>query len=123
MTKATWSYSRGWRLLSVIVLRPLLTLLIRNKWRGLEHIPKTGGPPVDLSVWAGKQTSTRALREATNAIMADVAALLGGLRGEEPPAVAFDPGKQLAERALVTPPARCTKRERAEASVSERETP
>ena len=239
MTKATWSYSRGWRLLSVIVLRPLLVLLIRNKSRGLEHIPKTGGlilapnhlsyvdwgtdalfcyrgghypvflikdsafkvkgighflykagqlpvhrgradaalvlkeaeqalragacviiypeatatrdpdlwpmvsktgvarlaltsgvpvipvahwgtqdilpygskkprlfprktvrtvagPPVDLSAWAGKQTSARALREATTAIMADVAALLAGLRGEEPPAVPFDPGKSVS---------------------------
>ena len=37
------SYSPTWRLISVIVLRPLLTLLIRNKWSGQENIPKKGG--------------------------------------------------------------------------------
>ena len=37
------SYSPTWRLISVIVLRPLLTLLIRNKWSGTENIPKKGG--------------------------------------------------------------------------------
>jgi 1-acyl-sn-glycerol-3-phosphate acyltransferase len=49
------------------------------------------GPPVDLSPWAGKQTSAKALREATAAIMGQVAELLGELRGEQPPAVPYDP--------------------------------
>jgi len=49
------------------------------------------GPPVDLSAWQGKHTSAKALREATAAIMADVAVLLGQLRGEQPPAVPYDP--------------------------------
>ena len=49
------------------------------------------GPPVDLSAWQGKHTSARALREATAAIMGEVAALVGQLRGEEPPAVPYDP--------------------------------
>jgi 1-acyl-sn-glycerol-3-phosphate acyltransferase len=49
------------------------------------------GPPVDLSQWAGKQNSARALREATTAIMAEVAALVGELRGQTPPEVPFDP--------------------------------
>ena len=39
MTKA---YSPTWRLISVIVLRPLLQILIRNKWRGRENIPRKG---------------------------------------------------------------------------------
>jgi 1-acyl-sn-glycerol-3-phosphate acyltransferase len=39
MTKA---YSPTWRLISVIVLRPLLQVLIRNKWQGTENIPRTG---------------------------------------------------------------------------------
>src|SRR6516164_1819139 len=39
MTKA---YSPIWRLLTVIVLRPLLRVLIRNKWQGTENIPRTG---------------------------------------------------------------------------------
>jgi 1-acyl-sn-glycerol-3-phosphate acyltransferase len=49
------------------------------------------GPPVDLSQWAGQQSSAKALRAATSAIMAEVAALVGQLRGEEPPAVPYDP--------------------------------
>lgn len=48
------------------------------------------GPPVDLSAWAGKQSSAKALREATAAIMAEVAGLLGQLRDEPPPAIPFD---------------------------------
>jgi 1-acyl-sn-glycerol-3-phosphate acyltransferase len=51
------------------------------------------GKPVDLSEWAGKQTSAKALRAATDAIMGEVTALLATLRDEEPPAVPFDPGK------------------------------
>jgi 1-acyl-sn-glycerol-3-phosphate acyltransferase len=54
------------------------------------------GPPVDLSQWAGQATSARALRAATNAIMADVAALVGQLRGEQPPAVPYDPSSSIS---------------------------
>src|SRR5260370_22827260 len=36
------AYSPTWRLISVIVLRPLLTILIRNKWQGTENIPRKG---------------------------------------------------------------------------------
>jgi 1-acyl-sn-glycerol-3-phosphate acyltransferase len=49
------------------------------------------GPPVDLSAFAGQPLSSATLREATNAIMADVTRLLAGLRGEQPPAVPYDP--------------------------------
>jgi 1-acyl-sn-glycerol-3-phosphate acyltransferase len=48
------------------------------------------GKPVDLSEWAGKHTSAKALRAATDAIMADVTALVAQLREETPPAVPFD---------------------------------
>src|SRR6202035_3838660 len=58
-----------------------------------ETVRPVAGPPVDLSQWAGKQTSAKALRAATDAIMHDVTALLASLRGEEPPAVTFDPAK------------------------------
>jgi hypothetical protein len=44
-----------------------------------------------LSQWAGQQTSAKALRAATAAIMADVTALVAKLRDEEPPAVPYDP--------------------------------
>lgn len=37
------AYSPAWRLVSVIVLRPLVQALIRNKWDGRENIPRTGG--------------------------------------------------------------------------------
>jgi 1-acyl-sn-glycerol-3-phosphate acyltransferase len=68
------------------------------------------GPPVDLSRWAGKHTSARALREATTAIMGEVAGLLGELRGQTPPAVPYDPAPALrtsgdATRRRAVPPA------------------
>ena len=49
------------------------------------------GRPVDLSQWAGQQHSAKALRTATDAIMAQVAELVGQLRGETPPPVPYDP--------------------------------
>ena len=48
------------------------------------------GKPVDLSEWAGKANSAKALRAATDAIMGDVTALVAELRDETPPAVPFD---------------------------------
>ncbi len=38
-----WGYSRGWRLFTVAVLRPLLRLPIRHEWQGKENFPRTGG--------------------------------------------------------------------------------
>jgi len=49
------------------------------------------GPPVDLSQWAGQRMSASTLRAATGVIMGEVTALVAQLRGEEPPAVPFDP--------------------------------
>ena len=37
------AYSPSWRLVSVIVLRSLVHLLIRNKWGGRENVPGSGG--------------------------------------------------------------------------------
>jgi 1-acyl-sn-glycerol-3-phosphate acyltransferase len=54
------------------------------------------GPPVDLSEWAGHHTSAKALRAATDAIMAEVTALVGQLRGETPPKVPYDPGNPVS---------------------------
>jgi 1-acyl-sn-glycerol-3-phosphate acyltransferase len=51
------------------------------------------GPPVDLSQWAGQKSSAKALRAATTAIMTEVTALVAQLRGEEPPAVPYDPSR------------------------------
>jgi len=49
------------------------------------------GPPVDLSEFAGKPLDTPTLRAATDKIMTEVAALVGKLRGEVPPAEPFHP--------------------------------
>ncbi len=49
------------------------------------------GPPVDLSQWLGGPRTRTALNGVTEAIMADVTKLVAGIRGEEPPAVAYDP--------------------------------
>lgn len=54
------------------------------------------GPPVDLSAYAGQPLTAQTLRGATEAIMADITKLLAGLRGEEPPAVPYDPRAQRA---------------------------
>ena len=59
------------------------------------------GPPVDLSPWEGKPLTATNLREATAAIMADVTALLAGLRGGTPPAVPYDMAK--AAKPAVSP--------------------
>jgi 1-acyl-sn-glycerol-3-phosphate acyltransferase len=49
------------------------------------------GPPVDLSGYAGQRLGASTLRAATADIMADITALLAGLRQETPPAVPYDP--------------------------------
>jgi hypothetical protein len=49
------------------------------------------GPPVDLSEFAGQPLSNQVLRAATDKIMTEVAALLGGLRGLTPPAEFYHP--------------------------------
>ena len=55
------------------------------------------GPPVDLSAFAGLPLNSKTLREATDVVMADVTALLAGLRGETPPAVPYDPAASRKE--------------------------
>src|ERR1700728_2583681 len=63
-----------------------------------QTVRTVAGKPVDLSEWAGKQTSARALRAATDAIMADVTALVASLRNEQPPAIPFDMSKSSPEK-------------------------
>jgi 1-acyl-sn-glycerol-3-phosphate acyltransferase len=62
-----------------------------------QTVRTVAGKPVDLSEWAGKQNSAKALRAATDAVMADVTALVASLRGEEPPAIVYDPAKSTPE--------------------------
>jgi 1-acyl-sn-glycerol-3-phosphate acyltransferase len=49
------------------------------------------GPPVDLSEFAGQPLDPPTLRAATDKIMADVAGLVGKLRGEDPPERPYHP--------------------------------
>jgi 1-acyl-sn-glycerol-3-phosphate acyltransferase len=49
------------------------------------------GRPVDLSQWAGQQDDAKALRAATDAIMAQVTEMVGQLHGATPPLVPYDP--------------------------------
>ncbi|MDN5934430.1 MAG: 1-acyl-sn-glycerol-3-phosphate acyltransferase [Pseudonocardia sp.] len=49
------------------------------------------GPPVDLSRWLGGPRTRTALDGVTAAIMSDVTALVAGIRGEDPPALPYDP--------------------------------
>ena len=51
------------------------------------------GDPVDLSAYRGRHLDTAMLSEATNLLMHDIAALLGELRGETPPAKLWDPAE------------------------------
>jgi 1-acyl-sn-glycerol-3-phosphate acyltransferase len=64
--------------------------------KDLHLFPRTtvrlvAGPPVDLSEYRGKPITAETLRGATAAVMRDITKLLAGLRGEEPPAVPYDP--------------------------------
>ncbi|WP_042385074.1 lysophospholipid acyltransferase family protein [Streptacidiphilus melanogenes] len=54
------------------------------------------GPPVDLDRWRGQEITSTVLREATDAIMDDITALLEQLRGEKAPAERFDMAKSRA---------------------------
>jgi 1-acyl-sn-glycerol-3-phosphate acyltransferase len=49
------------------------------------------GPPVDLSDYMGEPLTREVLRTATDAVMADISALLADLRGERPPIAPYDP--------------------------------
>jgi 1-acyl-sn-glycerol-3-phosphate acyltransferase len=68
-----WPYSRFPRLLP----RKTIQVLV--------------GPPVELDDLRGRKVTSKLLHEATDRIMADVTALLGEIRGEEPPEKRFDP--------------------------------
>ncbi len=52
------------------------------------------GPPVDLSAFRDQPLNSATLRDATAVVMAEVTALLAGLRGETPPAVPYDLAKR-----------------------------
>lgn len=56
-----------------------------------KRVQVIAGPPVDLSEFDGQPLTSQVLRQATELIMADITALLAGLRGETPPPEPFHP--------------------------------
>lgn len=59
-------------------------------------VPRTrvsvhAGPPVELNRFAGKPMDGAVLRQATDAILDDIASLLADIRGQTPPRVRWDP--------------------------------
>jgi 1-acyl-sn-glycerol-3-phosphate acyltransferase len=39
----SYQYSRGWRNLTIVVVPPLSRMIASRDWRGMEHVPRTGG--------------------------------------------------------------------------------
>ncbi|GAB3208109.1 lysophospholipid acyltransferase family protein [Marinactinospora thermotolerans] len=56
-----------------------------------KRVQMVAGPPVDLSAYEGRPLTATLLREATADIMRAITELQAGLRGEEPPALPYDP--------------------------------
>jgi 1-acyl-sn-glycerol-3-phosphate acyltransferase len=70
-------------------------ILPYGKWVP-KFLPRTtvrlvAGPPVDLSEFEGQPMTNQVLRAATDKIMTEIASMLGGLRGEHPPAEFYHP--------------------------------
>jgi 1-acyl-sn-glycerol-3-phosphate acyltransferase len=76
-------------------------ILPYGKWVP-KFLPRTtvrvAGPPVDLSEFRGQPLTNPVLRTATDRIMTEIAQLVGGLRGEQPPAEFYHPA--IARRKL-----------------------
>ena len=71
-------------------------MLGRTPCKKLRLLPRKtmhfkAGPPVDLSEFAGRSMDTDTLRLVTEKIMTAITVLLEELRGEQAPAVRFDP--------------------------------
>jgi 1-acyl-sn-glycerol-3-phosphate acyltransferase len=63
------------------------------------------GPPIDLVSIVGKEITTTSLAAATELIMDTLTGMLAELRGEEPPAVRFDPAAPAAPERSADPAA------------------
>jgi 1-acyl-sn-glycerol-3-phosphate acyltransferase len=38
-----YEYSRGWRQFTIVVVPPIMRLLFRQQWQGMQHVPQEGG--------------------------------------------------------------------------------
>jgi 1-acyl-sn-glycerol-3-phosphate acyltransferase len=65
-------------------------------------IHMAAAPAVDLSAYRDKPLEREVLTEVTDTIMSEIRRLVGELRGEQPPAVAFDPRTAQVESAHAT---------------------
>ncbi|MDA8372013.1 MAG: lysophospholipid acyltransferase family protein [Nocardiopsaceae bacterium] len=63
-----------------------------------KRVQVAAGPPVDLSAYRDQPITATVLKEATAHIMREITALQAEIRGEEPPAVPFDPKEARRER-------------------------
>jgi 1-acyl-sn-glycerol-3-phosphate acyltransferase len=68
-----------------------------------KSVTVVAGPPIDLSAWLGGPRTRTALDGVTAAIMSEVTALVAEVRGETPPATAFDPDARPEPPAVVDP--------------------
>ena len=58
-----------------------------------QNVDVVFGPPLDLAEFAGKSGDSKALAAATTKLMNTLAAMVGELRGETPPAKRWDPAE------------------------------
>lgn len=79
-------------------LLPYGTAKVRPFPRKNVHL--LAGPPVDLTRFAGQHPTPVVLKDATAAIMRDIAGLQGRIRGEKPPAALYDM-KKAREQQLI----------------------
>jgi 1-acyl-sn-glycerol-3-phosphate acyltransferase len=68
----------------------------RLSLRPRRPVTVTTGRPVDLSRWRGTAPSRAVLEEMTDAILHDISALVGDLRGEKPPPALYERPKKRA---------------------------
>lgn len=64
-----------------------------------KRVQVTAGPPVDLSAYRDQQLTATVLRDATAEIMRAITELQAQIRGEEPPAVPYDPKRARQQEA------------------------
>jgi 1-acyl-sn-glycerol-3-phosphate acyltransferase len=70
--------------------------MLKYKSKRLHLLPRkrirvVAGPPIDLSAYAERPQDAQTLREVTELVMGRITELLAEVRGEQPPAAAFDP--------------------------------
>ena len=67
-----------------------------NRFRlfGRPLVTVQAGPEVDLDPWRGKELTGPVLREATDAVMAEIRTMLEGIRAQKAPATVFEPSRE-----------------------------